>query len=501
MAHNGTAFDFAAGTKGTKTGAVLIVPLAAKPQPPMELMSRVDALCDDALSGLVDVGALHEDVGHLAHSSCRGSYRRLLAVSLGDSDQLDARQVRKAAASAAQWLVNEGLSSADVWIDGLVSCGVEDAEGAWVLGMSAAGYRFDEHKQPDEKKPRKVRVVVRARKAADVTRVMPRVQAALKLSDAVNYTRALSQQPGNIIQPNTLATEARRLAARHKLKCTVVEGQRLRQMRMGGLIAVGQGAQHAPRLIRLEYRGTRGTRKTAVLVGKAITFDTGGYSIKPSQGLAGLKYDKTGGCTVMGVLMAAATLKLKCNLIGLVAAAENMVSDRAYRAGDIIHMANGKTVEVTNTDAEGRLVLADALWYAQKYCKPTALIDIATLTGGVGIALGKCAAGLMSNDDELSAMLGECGRVTHERLWRLPLWDDYKELMVGTDSDLVNSSSKRDAHCIQGGIFLKQFVNNSMPWAHLDIAAVASDDTNGGKVASGFGVRLLVEYLRRQSVR
>ena len=250
-------------------------------------------------------------------------------------------------------------------------------------------------------------------------------------------------------------------------------------------------------MIRLDYRGARATRHNTVLVGKAITFDTGGYSIKPSAGMVDMKYDKTGGCTVMGIMKAAALLKLRCNIVGLMATAENMVSDRACRVGDIITMANGKTVEITNTDAEGRLVLADALWYAQKYCKPTALIDMATLTGGVLVALGRIAAGLMSNDDELSAALGECSRMTHERLWRLPLWDDYAELMKGVDADLVNSSAKRDAHCIQGGIFLKQFVDDSVPWAHLDIAGVATEDRNGGKAASGYGVRLLVDYLRR----
>ena len=235
-----------------------------------------------------------------------------------------------------------------------------------------------------------------------------------------------------------------------------------------------------------------------MLVGKAITFDTGGYSIKPAAGLEGLKYDKCGGMTVMGVMKAAATLRLKCNLVGLIAAAENAISEKAYRPGDIIKMASGKTVEVISTDAEGRLVLADALWYAQKYFKPTALINVATLTGGVRAALGTAAAGLMSNNDDLAAELGESGRVTNERLWRLPLWDDYRELIRGTDSDIKNSAGKRDAHCIVGGIFLKEFVKDDVPWAHLDIANVATSD-NGEKGATGFGVRLIVDYLKRRS--
>jgi leucyl aminopeptidase len=267
-------------------------------------------------------------------------------------------------------------------------------------------------------------------------------------------------------------------------------------MGMGGLLAVGRGAEHKPCLIRIDYRGAPRVRPNTVLVGKAITFDTGGYSIKPSAGLESMKFDKCGGATVLGIIKAAAALKLPCNLVGLVAAAENAVSQTAYRPGDILKMANGKTVEVISTDAEGRLILADALWYAQKYCKPTALIDFATLTGGVVTALGKTAAGLMSNDDTLSADLGESSRRTHERLWRLPLWDDYRELIKGTDSDIRNAGKKRFAHPIVGGIFLKEFVDDKVPWAHLDIAGPATDENE--KEATGFGVRLIVDYLTRR---
>jgi leucyl aminopeptidase len=262
------------------------------------------------------------------------------------------------------------------------------------------------------------------------------------------------------------------------------------------MIAVGRGAEHKPRLVRLDYRGAPRARTNTVLVGKAITFDTGGYSLKPGAGLETMKFDKCGGTTVLGVMKAAAALKLPCNLVGLIGVAENAVSQEAYRPGDILTMASGKTVEVISTDAEGRLVLADALWYAQKHCKPTAMIDIATLTGGVVTALGKVAAGLMSNDDDLSAELGESGRRTHERLWRLPLWDEYRELIKGQDSDLKNSTTKRHAHPIVGGMFLKEFVDDSVPWAHLDIAGPATDDSD--KEATGFGVRLLVDYLQRR---
>lgn len=498
MADNGTRFEFAGSTKTVKAGTVLIVPLIAKPQPPMELIAAVDKLCDDAVSELVDVGGLGDDVGRIGHTTRSGSYRRIVVVSLGPGEKLTGAEVRRAAAATARWLIEEKVARAALWVEGLRAASFESAPYDWATGMALAGYRFDEHRKADDKRPAKVQVSVVARDAARSKAALVGLREAVTLAEAVNYGRQLSQQPANIINPKTLADEARRLANRYKLKYQVIQPPRLKQLGMNGLLAVGQGAEHESRLIRLDYHGATGRRRNIVLVGKAITFDTGGYSIKPSAGLAGLKYDKTGGCTLMGVIRAAAALKLKCNMTVLVAAAENMVSDRAYRPGDIIRMANGKTVEVTNTDAEGRLVLADALWYAQQHCKPTVLIDMATLTGGVGVALGTAAAGLMATDDQLAAALGESGRRTHERLWRLPLWDDYRELMKGNDSDLVNSSAKRDAHCIQGGIFLREFVEDNVPWAHLDIAAVASADQNGTREATGFGVRLLIDYVQQQ---
>jgi len=498
---NGTVFEFAPGPKGPVTADVLIVPLPAKPQPPLELVTRLDKLCDDAVSELLAVKALNEEVGRVAHTTRAAACRRVLLVSLGDIEKVNAHEIRRAGGVAARWLIDEGLKSATLWIDGLATTGVEEAAAEWALGMALAGFRFNEYKQPDEKVPASIRVLVRSAETGHVERALPEIRTLLTVAAAVNYARRFAHQPANVINPQTLASAARELARAARLKCTVLEVEQLRRLGMNGLLAVGQGARHPACLIQLEYRGTTRTRARTVLVGKAITFDTGGYSIKPSAGLEGSKFDKCGGATVLGVLKAAAELKLKCNLVGLVAAAENAISSRAYRPGDIIKMMNGKTVQVVSTDAEGRLILADALTYAQQKLKPTALIDIATLTGGVGVALGKVAAGLMSNDDELAAALGEAGRRTNERLWRLPLWDDYRELIKSQEADLNNSTAKRDAHAIVGGVFLKEFVRDNLPWAHLDIAAVATDD-NGrgplGKGATGFGVRLLVEFLRRR---
>ncbi len=499
MNANGTQFTFSAATKGPPDSDALLVPLPATPQPPMELVTRVDRLCDDAVSELLDVDALRDTVGHIAQTTCRGQCRRIVLISLGEEEKLRAHEVRRAAAAAARWLIGERVKSATLWLDGLAVSGVDNASAEWASGMALAGHRFDEFKQPDERTPAKIRVQLRASSSAHVTRAMPLVREALLLSDAVNYTRQLSHQPANVLTPTSFAAEAKRLAGPGGIKCTVHNAAKLKQMKMGGLLAVGCGSVHAPCLVQLNYRGAPKARTTTVLVGKAVTFDTGGYSIKPSAGLEEMKFDKCGGVTVLGAIKAAAALKLKCNLVGLIPVAENSVSDRAYRPGDILRMMSGKTVEVTNTDAEGRLILADALWYAQTKLKPTALIDLATLTGGVGVALGTAAAGIMSNDDNLAADLGEAGRRAHERLWRLPLWDDYRELIKSTEADIKNSAGKRAAHAIVGGMFLREFVKDDIPWAHLDIASVATLDTSNGitgKGATGFGVRLLVELLR-----
>jgi len=503
MHPNGTTFAFAAAEKGAATPAVLIVPLFAKPQPPLELVARVDRLCGDAVTNLLAAQSLGDKVGQLAHTTASGACRRVLLVSLGDAAKLEPHHVRQAAAAAARWLVSEKVTGAALWIDTLTGTGIDQAVAEWAQGMALAGFKFAAYRKPEDGVPRKISVQLRAGDGGHVQRALASVKELTTIADSVNYVRGLAHQPANVCNPATLADEARRLAKSARLKCTVLGPPQLRALKMNGLLAVGQGALHPACLIQLEYRGAPKARATTVLVGKAITFDTGGYSIKPAAGLEWLKFDKCGGAAVLGVLRAAAALKLHCNLVGLVAAAENAISERAYRPGDILTLMSGKTVEVNNTDAEGRLILADALTYAQRKLKPTTLIDLATLTGGVGVALGKAAAGLMSNDDALAADLGEAGRRTHERLWRLPLWDDYRELIKSTEADIKNSAGagKRDAHAIVGGMFLKEFVADEVPWAHLDIAAVATDENGsgpGGKGATGFGVRLLIEFLRRR---
>jgi len=460
------------------------------------MLARVDAHCGGGVSELLEVGALNDEVGSTAHTTRGTQVRRVLVVSLGDDETLDVAKLRQAAAAAVRWIGGARVKSVALWLDGLLSCDFEGAAAEWAGGMALAGFRFQELRKSEGRAASRVRVQLHSDEPEHVTRSLSEIREEITLVDAINYARGLAHRPPNLLNPQTVAEEAQKLAKEYKLKSTVIDAAQARKLNMNGLLAVGMAAEHKPCMIRLDYRGAPSARPVTVVVGKTITFDTGGISIKPAAGMESMKFDKCGGMAVLGLMKAIASLKLRCNVTGILAAAENSISDEAYRPSDIIRMMSGTTVEVTNTDAEGRMVLADALWYAQQECKPTTMIDMATLTGGVVTALGKHAAGLMCNDDDLSDELEECGRRTHERVWPLPLWDDYRELIKGSDSDIRNSSGKRYAHPIVGGIFLKEFVKKDIPWAHLDIAGTAT--TEDEKAATGFGVRLLVDFLRRR---
>ncbi len=497
MAANGSQFEF---VSGKPIGSVLIVPLLSVPKPALNMLGQVDQLCEGAVSELLESGAIHADAGPIVHTTRAGAMHRVIVVNMGKAAELTGHKVRVAGAQAARWLMNNQVEKATLWIDDLAATDVEEACGAFASGMTLGGWSYRQFTTRNSTPPALIKVAVCGHEPSAAKQELATMRDAQMVADAANYCRSIAHQPPNVITPKTLAAEAKKLAAEHKLKLTVIDAAKAKQLGMEGLLSVGKGAADPACLIIVEYRPLPKTRTLTALVGKAITFDTGGYSIKPAANMEAMKFDKCGGCTVLGILKAAATLRLSCNLVGVIAAAENAVSAEAYKPADILRMYSGKTVEITNTDAEGRLVLADALWYAQQHLEPTRIIDFATLTGGVIVALGDACAGLMSNHDRLAEELGESGRATHERVWRLPLWDDYVDLIKGTDADLKNSSTKRHAHAIVGGIFLKQFVKSNVPWAHLDIAGVAHDDDGNsitGKGATGFGVRLMVDYLRR----
>lgn len=331
------------------------------------------------------------------------------------------------------------------------------------------------------------------------------VGRGLLTGESVQIARDLAATPPNVANPSYLVRFCRTMARRVGLRCTVIDARRAAQLGMGGLVAVGRSGSTAPALICLEHRPSRAKGQPILMVGKAVTFDTGGYSIKSSEGMDAMKYDKCGGTALIGAMHAVARLKLPVPVVGLVAAAENMVSETAYRPGDIIHMFNGVTVEVTNTDAEGRLILGDALAYGCQRYRPRAVIDLATLTGGVVVALGSHCAGVFCNDGSLKQRLLKAAADTGERIWQLPLWEEHRRQLEGTHGDIVNSAG-REAHPCQGAAFLSYFVNGvqplmqpAVPWAHLDVAGVSDVKSNDhplyAKGPTGFGVRLLVRVV------
>ena len=423
----------------------------------------------------------------------------VLRVSLGKAEKITLETVRRAAGLAGRWLARSGASSAGVEITALRAAlpdaSQTDVSEAVLSGLVLGAYRFNQYKKPSEEtSPVALALLENGQVVNDAT-LIERVNA---ICEAVVYARDLAHQPANVINPITLAEEAQKGAEQYGLKSRVMDDRELAEMGAGAILAVGKGSQTPSRMIVLEYQGMGAEeQQPVVLVGKAITFDTGGYSIKSTEGIVGMKYDKCGGVNVLATMRAAAALNLKTHLVGIIAAAENMISGGAYRPNDIIKTLDGKTVEIVSTDAEGRLVLADALTYAQREYRPRAIIDLATLTGGVVVALGRFRAGLLANDDALANGLFAAGEKTGERLWRLPLDEEYGKLMKGDDADLRNSGG-RQGHCILGGAFLQAFVDGSVPWAHLDIAGVADNDKDepyAPKGATGFGIRLLLDYL------
>lgn len=332
----------------------------------------------------------------------------------------------------------------------------------------------------------------------------PSIRTAKNLIDAVYFTRDLQNEPGNNLTPELLAKRIALESQKYGIKSKVLGEEEISKMKMGALVAVGQGSMNKPRFIILEYKPKVKAKKSKnikykkiALVGKGVTFDTGGISLKPAKNLGEMKADMSGAAAVAGTLIAAAKNNLPVHLFGIIPAAENMCSGEAIRPGDIIYTAAGKTVEIEDTDAEGRLILADSLHYASQL-KPDEIIDLATLTGACVVALGDFVAGLFTKNDLIAERLFKSGMNTFDRVWRLPLWDDYDEYIKSDIADVANLGNTRWAGAITAAKFLEHFVPKNIPWAHLDIAGPAMNNSSKSytkKYMTGFGVRLLFDYL------
>lgn len=356
-------------------------------------------------------------------------------------------------------------------------------------------YRFLEFKS--DKKPLALKkVLLHGADRAALTDLNKGIERGSAIADGILYAKNLGQLPPNICNPSYLATQAKELAKTYTgLKVTVLDEKQLAKLHAGGLLGVGQGSATPPRLITLEYHGADKKDKPIVFVGKGITFDSGGISIKPAQNMEEMKYDMMGAASVLGLIKFCCEYKIPLNVVGVIATAENMPSGSAYRPGDILTTMSGKTIEITNTDAEGRVILCDALTYCERF-NPDVVIDMATLTGAVIVALGHEATGIMGNNQALIDDLLTASQDACDRAWQLPLWDVYRDYMSSDCADIKNAGG-REAGTITGAIFLSHFAEK-YPWAHLDIAGTAWK-TKGGKMATGRPIPLLVQYLLNRS--
>jgi leucyl aminopeptidase len=417
---------------------------------------------------------------------------RVLAIGLGKRGDADAERLRVAAAVAAKEAAKLETASL-AWLLPESDDG-EATAAALVTGTILADYRFDRFRgtDPDEPPPARLESLTLLAPVG----VADAAAAAHACAEAQNRARDLQSLPSNVATPSFLGRRAREIASHHEgVSAEVLGRAEITAKKMGGLVAVSQGSAEEPKLIVLRYAGG-GSGPTLGLVGKGVTFDTGGISLKPSASMHEMKMDMSGAAAVLEAVGAIAELGFAIDLIAVVPSTENMPSGTAIKPGDVITQYNGKTVEVNNTDAEGRLILADALAYAVELGAER-IVDLATLTGAVLIALGSTYAAVISNDDELAAAVGRAGETTGELVWRLPLHPEYKALTKGTVADLTNAAAKRKAGTIYAGSFLEEFVGE-VPWAHVDIAGTAWDVGRSytGNDASGFGVRLLVEIAR-----
>ncbi len=369
---------------------------------------------------------------------------------------------------------------------------------AFVEGAFFGAYSFDKYISKKTNKQFDVYFY-----AANEKKLKSAVGNARNIMAGVQFTRDLQNEPAANLTPKLFADKIKAELTAAGVKVTVFDEKNIKKKKMGGLLAVGSGSANPPRFIVLEYKGaSKGkatSSKTTALVGKGVTFDSGGISIKPAADMGDMKGDMSGAAVVAGTILAAARAKLKVDLLGLIPSAENMLSGSAYRPGDVVITSSGKTIEVDNTDAEGRIILADALDYASKQ-KPYRIIDLATLTGACVVALGEFTAGLFTKDEKLSSEIYASGIKTHDRTWPMPMWDDYHSLNKSDVADVKNIGG-RWGGAISAAKFLENFVDKNIPWAHIDIAGPASANSLTNytkKYMTGFGVRLLFDYLSKQ---
>ncbi|MES2199627.1 MAG: leucyl aminopeptidase [Chlamydiota bacterium] len=476
-----------------KPAEALILPYWEDKKKPVPAFAKADI--DEALLSLLE-GDFKADISEINYSySLEGVEKKIILLGLGKKSTSSSATLRKAFAALTVFCRKKKIDTLNVLLPDAIE---DDKLEAIVDAFCMANYSFDESKRETLKERptlllKKVNLIGGKKKQQEI------VDRHLLLMESVNLTRALVNRNADETKAKDLVLIAKELADKYSsIRCEVLGKKELEKEKMGLLLAVNRGSSHDAALIVLTYKGDPKNSDTTAVVGKGITFDTGGLNLKPTGGIESMRIDMAGAAAVLGVLQAAASLKIKKNIIGVIATAENAISAEAYKPGDVYISHSGKSVEISNTDAEGRLVLADAFSYVQKHHSPSRIIDLATLTGGIVVAIGEEASGLFCNEPKMTKQIKQAADHTGERVWEMPLYPEYAKALKSTIADLKNSSTGRKASPCMGAIFLQQFIEKDMPWAHLDIAGTAYlSEANSyyPDFATGVGVKLLLSFV------
>ena len=457
---------------------------------------QIDEVSGGAIGAIVRRGDLDGKPGQtlLLHNIPNLPSERVLLVGCGKEKEFTDSRYREATAKAVTALRDTGATEITSY---LTELDVKGRDIFWKVRQAvevseSTLYRFDRLKTKLNNNRRALRrVVLAVPKRSDLGAGEQAIKEAQAVAEGVRLARDLGNLPGNLCTPTYLAEQAVEIGKQYGLKTTVLEKEDMQRLGMGALLSVSRGSRQPPKLIVLEYRGGKEREAPVVLVGKGLTFDAGGISIKPAASMDEMKFDMCGGASVLGAVKAAAELNLPINIVGIIPSSENLPDGDANKPGDIVTSMSGQTVEVLNTDAEGRLILCDALTYAERY-EPAVVIDIATLTGACVIALGAHASGLLANNDPLAREISNAGKYTYDRVWQMPLWDEYQKQLDSNFADMANIGG-REAGTITAACFLARYTKN-FKWAHLDIAGTAWK-TGKEKGATGRPVPLLVQFL------
>lgn len=467
---------------------------------PTAAVVAVDSLLGGAIGTLMDAKGFKGKPNEVTvlHALGRLPARLVAVCGLGKQGEVTVDRVRDAAAEGCRALRKLGCTSIATTLLGAGTAGLESAMSARAIaeGAGLGLYTFTKYKAPEGPEVDVVRIVVRD--ASDVDVVRGAADMGMTLAEATNMARDMASEPANFMTPSRMAQISQDIAVTYGLQASVLGKDDMVSLGMGALLAVAQGSAEPPRFIRLDYAGADSASPRTALIGKGITFDSGGISIKPSEGMGEMKDDMAGGASVIAAMTAIARLKVKANVTALIPATENLPGGHAFRPGDVVKSMSGKTIEIISTDAEGRLVLADAINYAIRE-KMSPLVDVATLTGACVVALGKSYSGVFSNNEDVAQRFMRAAAIAGERMWRMPLADEYRELNKSQIADIKNTGN-RHGGAITAALFLSEFAGN-VPWLHVDIAGTANSTKDSGvlvKGETGVPVRTLFEFVNNE---